>query len=145
MEILKDYANLLREIDHTKDQIKLAEYELKWWLGVDASTGEGIPFDSLGVFKHGLETSMIQTEKKRKVLNKLNERLDKYYTHKERIEEHMRDFEGLDHKVAYLKYIKNMTLQEIADELGYSYSYIKKVSMKISQRNQEGTDILKTV
>lgn len=145
MEILKDYANLLREIDHTKEQIKLAEYELKWWLGIDASTGEGIPFDSIGVFKHGLETAMTQTEKKRRTLNKLNERLDKYREHKERIEEHMKEFEGLEHQVAYMKYIKKMTLQEVADELGYSHAYIKEKSAKISKTYREPTDFLKSV
>ena len=37
--------------------------------------------------------------------------------------------EGLDYKVAYLR-MQGLTLIEIADELGYSYNWIKKVSSR---------------
>lgn len=35
-------------------------------------------------------------------------------------------FEGIDEKVLKMKYIDNMTLEEIAEELNYSPSYIRK-------------------
>ncbi|PED05272.1 hypothetical protein [Bacillus pseudomycoides] len=33
-------------------------------------------------------------------------------------------FKGLEHKIAYLKYVEGMTLEKIADELNYSPQYI---------------------
>ncbi|PFV82350.1 hypothetical protein [Bacillus thuringiensis] len=33
-------------------------------------------------------------------------------------------FKGLEHKIAYLKYVEGMTLEKIAEELNYSPQYI---------------------
>lgn len=33
-------------------------------------------------------------------------------------------FKGLEHKIAYLKYVEGMTLEKIAEELNYSSQYI---------------------
>ena len=145
MEILKDYAEVLKEIEYINEQIKYTQFEMKWWFGVDPATGKGTPLDAVGVYKFGVESAMVQQEKKRRALNNLNDRLEIAENKRNKIEDHLKGFDGLEYKVAYLKYIAHKTLPEIADELGYSYSYIKKVSMKIGKRNRKGTDLLKTV
>jgi hypothetical protein len=38
--------------------------------------------------------------------------------------------DGLDYKVVYMRDIRNMKLQAIADELGYDIGYIKNISSK---------------
>lgn len=40
-------------------------------------------------------------------------------------------FEGLDQHIMRMKYIEGLTLKEIANELGYGYTYIKKRHAKI--------------
>ncbi|GGE47747.1 hypothetical protein GCM10011391_28150 [Pullulanibacillus camelliae] len=51
---------------------------------------------------------------------------------KRQMEEKISEFEGLDYKVAYLR-MQGKSLIEIADELGYSYDWIKKVSSRINK------------
>ena len=49
---------------------------------------------------------------------------------KKKIEEEIKKLEGLDKKVVYMRDIEGKTLKEIADELGYSEIYIKKISAR---------------
>lgn len=140
MEILKDYANTLKEIDYLMDQIEMTQYEFKWWSGVDVKTGEGTLLNGIGIHKFGTESGIIQVEKKRKALNKLNERLEMAEKKKANIEKHLEQFEGIEYRVAYMKYIENYTLGEIADKLGYSESRIKQISAKVGRLYRNYTD-----
>lgn len=61
-----------------------------------------------------------------------------------RMEDKMNNFEDLSHKVMVMRDIQRMPLHNIADELGYSESYIRKISMKTTRRKfkinvQKGT------
>lgn len=47
----------------------------------------------------------------------------------ESINRKLEKLEGLELKVIYMRDIKGLQLQEIADELGYSISTVKKISM----------------
>jgi len=49
----------------------------------------------------------------------------------QKIDETLQQLEGLHYKVAYMREVEKKSLQEIADELNYEYSYIRKISMKI--------------
>ncbi|EZH67910.1 hypothetical protein DH09_08280 [Bacillaceae bacterium JMAK1] len=51
---------------------------------------------------------------------------------KEEMENHICKFEGLEYKVYYMR-VQGYSLQEIASELGYSYSWIKKISHQIKK------------
>lgn len=42
-------------------------------------------------------------------------------------------FEGLEHKVAYLLHVKGYTVQEVADKLGYSFTYMQNMSAKVNK------------
>jgi DNA-directed RNA polymerase specialized sigma24 family protein len=50
---------------------------------------------------------------------------------RQRIEANIRDFEGVEHRVAFMRDIEGKPLSRIADELGYSYDWIKKISSRI--------------
>lgn len=57
--------------------------------------------------------------------------------------EHLLDkLEGLDYEVAYMRDMQGMSLQQIADKLGYSYNWVSKISSKIkkAKRRQENLD-----
>lgn len=48
-----------------------------------------------------------------------------------KIEANIRDFQGIEYQVAYMRDIEGKPLYQIADELGYSYSFISKISSRI--------------
>lgn len=50
---------------------------------------------------------------------------------RQKIESNIRDFKGVEHQVAYMRDIEGKPLSKIADELGYSYSFVSKVSSQI--------------
>jgi DNA-directed RNA polymerase specialized sigma subunit len=50
---------------------------------------------------------------------------------RQRIEQNIRDFQGIEYRVAYMRDIEGKPLYQIADELGYSYSFISKISSRI--------------
>ena len=54
-------------------------------------------------------------------------------TTKTKIEEKLRGLEGIKYKIAYKKTIEGKTLQQIADELGYSIGYVKNLSMELNK------------
>ena len=138
MELMKNYSDLLTEIELTKDQLKYTKYEFKWWSGIDMDTGEGIPLNGIGSHKHGTETAMIQIDKKQKAVNKLEKRLNDLETYKKHMDDHINSFKGLEYQIAYKKHVEFKTLQEIADDLGYSLVYIKKKSASMrSEKSQQ--------
>lgn len=50
---------------------------------------------------------------------------------RQKIEDNIRDFQGIEYQVAYMRDIERKPLYKIADELGYSYSFISKISSRI--------------
>ena len=50
-----------------------------------------------------------------------------------KLDEKMKEFKGLDYKVAYLIQAKGYSVQEVADELGYSFTYISNISAKVNK------------
>lgn len=52
---------------------------------------------------------------------------------KAQIEKRLGEFEGLEYRVAYKRDIEGKPLDVIADELGYSFLWIRKVSMKVKR------------
>lgn len=54
---------------------------------------------------------------------------------KKRMEAKMRGYDGLEYKVAYMRDVQRLKLYEIADNLGYSYNWIMKISSRTSHRS----------
>ncbi|OHW63092.1 hypothetical protein EUAN_08760 [Andreesenia angusta] len=46
----------------------------------------------------------------------------------------LKDLKGLEYKVGRMKLLEGKKLEEIADELGYSYDHIARISSKIKLR-----------
>ena len=73
-------------------------------------------------------------------MNRIGKRLEvekkilesKFETRK-KIDEVIKGLTGLDAKVAYMIDIQEKPLQEISDELGYSYNWISKISSRIGK------------
>src|SRR5690606_19851818 len=93
-------------------KLEREETELDRWVYGDLQ-GVKLNKDSIA---SGIEERITALKKeiefKKKQLNKLIELID--------------TFEGLEHKILKLKYIDGLTLEQIAEELNYSTSHIKK-------------------
>lgn len=111
-EWLKDYQELVQDIEYLEYKLEREETELDRWVYGDLQ-GVKLNKDSIA---SGIEERITALKKeiefKKKQLNKLIELID--------------TFEGLEHKILKLKYIDGLTLEQIAEELNYSTSHIKK-------------------
>lgn len=61
------------------------------------------------------------------------ERLKKYYKARDEMETGLSKLTGLRHRVYYLHTVEGLTLQEVADKLGYTYSHISSINSEISK------------
>ena len=46
----------------------------------------------------------------------------------------LKEFTGLNYKIAYMREVNHRSLQEIADELGYTLGYVKNLSSKVNKK-----------
>lgn len=76
-------------------------------------------------------TALRKQDELKEVIFKLNQRLEEKEKHKQEILDLVEKFNGLDQKILKLKYEDDMTLEAIADKLGYSYQYIKSKHAEI--------------
>jgi DNA repair exonuclease SbcCD ATPase subunit len=67
-------------------------------------------------------------------LEEINDILSLKREARERMEERMGQFEGLEHQVYVMHVIQRKPLNNIAADLGYSYEWIRKISMKVKNR-----------
>ncbi|WP_025847627.1 hypothetical protein [Paenibacillus ehimensis] len=62
---------------------------------------------------------------------------------RQRIEANIRDFQGIEYQVAYMRDILGKPLGQIADELGYSYNWIMKISSRVKRQKEGRNDLQK--
>lgn len=67
-------------------------------------------------------------------LNEINDILSLKREARQRMEAKMDDFEGLEYQVVVMRDVQRKPLTEIADELGYTYDYIRKISSRVQRR-----------
>lgn len=116
-EWLKDYQKLTEEIAYLEFNLEQTEKELKRWVYGDLSKVK-LTADSDGAkVEENLERIKNELDFKKEQLDKLIKLVD--------------TFKGLDHKILKMKYIDGLTLEEIAEELNYSSSYIYKKHAEI--------------
>lgn len=130
MEIMKNYADLLRIIDILKAEIEMLEVDKEYWLGKN----EQLPFASIGADKYGLDVASQRADRLNGRIASLETKLDHYQAVEKEIRENVEKLEGLEYKIAKLRFIDGMTYQEIADELGYTHDHIRRVASKSKKK-----------
>lgn len=130
MEIMKNYADLLRIIDIVKAEIEMLEVDKRYWLGKN----ELMPFVSTGARKYGLDTASQRTDRLNDRIDSLEKKLEHYQAIEKEIRENVDKLEGLEYKIAKLRFIDGMTYQEIADKLGYTHDHIRRVASKSQKK-----------
>lgn len=107
---LKVYQELEQDIAYLDYNLDKTKAELKRWISGDlrevrlTAESEGAKVEErIEAIEYELAHKMNDMYKLKKLIN---------------------TFKGLEHKIAYLKYVEGMTLEKIAEELNYSPQYI---------------------
>lgn len=109
---LKDYQKLKDEIAYLEFELNRYKRELKRWTYGDL---QDVKLEEKSIASR-LEEKIAEVE------YELAHRENDLYDMKKLI----KTFKGLDHKILYGKYVEGKTLEQIAEELNYSASYIYK-------------------
>jgi DNA-directed RNA polymerase specialized sigma subunit len=111
-EWLKDYQKLEEEISYLEYRVERSKKELWRWVHGDL---QGVPLQRESIAAN-LEEIIEKIEYE--LAHKMNDLLN--------LKKLISTFRGLDNNIIKLKYIDGMSLEEIAEELTYSFSHIKK-------------------
>lgn len=137
MEMMKDYADLVRIISILKNRIELVDNDLMYWLGEN----EDHPLWSEGARVYGLDTAAQRSDRIHKRRDDLEKQLEFYEEIRQEIETKVNELEGIQYRIAKLRFIEGYNYREIAEKLGYSYSYVRNVAARC---DKESTAISKT-
>ncbi|MSU03217.1 sigma factor-like helix-turn-helix DNA-binding protein [Tissierella pigra] len=78
----------------------------------------------------GFEEALFRLHQLEEHISMHQSTIDEMEELKKEMEERIGRLDGLDKKVVYMREIQGKPLKEIADELGYSEIYIKKISAR---------------
>lgn len=120
MQIMKNHADLLREIDIMKLQIKGYELDLLYWNGNKPNRVLIGP----GAVKYGYATASERVDEINKKLNSLRDLLAPMEALVKETQKMIDSFEGLEFQIAKMRYLDGKSYRDISIELGYSYSHI---------------------
>lgn len=109
-EWLKDYRELELEINRLDNNLERNRKEL------GRSTMGDLAKYKLTSDSHGAQLEEIIEAIEYEIAHKMNDLYD--------MKKMISTFEGLEHKILYMKYIEGLTLEKIAIELKYSTQYI---------------------
>mgnify|MGYP003546769315 CR=1 FL=1 len=124
--IFETYSDILTTIEITKAEIEALQLDLDYWIGKNSDH----PLLSQGAAKYGLDVAANRSNFLYERMGKLEGRLKGYEEIEKEIRENIEKLQGLEHKVAKLRFIEGLTYEEIADKLGYSYGSIRNVVSK---------------
>jgi DNA-directed RNA polymerase specialized sigma24 family protein len=116
------YNDLCLEIEVLKEQRELAEEEREqWWIG--GRLFHTVPMDN----------AADRFDKLSAKIDRIDTLLNKKKETRRKIETLMNDYEELPRKIAYKRFVQGKSLREIADELSYSYDYVRELMSKMKK------------
>ncbi|MGR5996132.1 hypothetical protein ACT7C9_32115 [Bacillus cereus] len=117
---LKDYQKLEDKIIYLEHDLNKSKREVKRWVYDDLQEV------SLTADSEGAKLEDYISFHKRELAHKMDEMY--------KLKKIISAFKGLENKIAYLKYVEGKTLEEIAEHMNYSSSYIYKKHAEIMER-----------
>lgn len=129
------YTDLCKEIEI----LDLRAYDLEQEARVCLRTvWTGEPPSDYATYVHlPLDIALIRYEAVMANLCDVQEVLRNKRVVKAQIEQRLGEFEGLEYRVAYKRDIQGKPLDVIADELGYSYTWIRKISFRVPRIKEQ--------
>ncbi|TXR98723.1 hypothetical protein DN390_16390 [Bacillus sp. SH7-1] len=117
---LKDYQNLEEDIEYLVYNLDKTKAELKRWISGDLREVRLTAESEGAKVEERIEAIEYELAHKMNAMHDLLELISK--------------FKGLENKVLKMKYVDGMTLEEIAEDMNYSSSYIYKKHAEIIKR-----------
>ena len=137
MDIVKSYKDLCQEIEIWKWRIEAYKAEIKALKVLAKAYGPGevkaVDYSQpsiSGTGQIGFEEFILRLRKLESHIYLHEETIETMTRSKLKMEEHLEKLEGLDRRVVYMRDIEEKKLADIAEELGYSEIYIKKISAR---------------
>lgn len=137
MDTIKSYKDLCTEIEIWKERVKAYEAEIKALKKLAKAYGpgevRGIDYTQPRVQSTnqiGFEEFLLRLQKLESHVYLHLETIESMEKSRKRIEDSIKKLEGVDQQVVYMRDIEGKKLMDIAEELGYSYQYIKEVSAR---------------
>lgn len=109
---LKDYQDLDEQILYLRWNLNKSKLELDRWVNGDLA--------SVRLEKNSRSSSLEEN------IEKIEQEIDRLNNQKEEMILLIETFKGVDNQIVRLKYIDDMSLEDIADEIGYSISHVRK-------------------
>lgn len=116
---LKDYQELEEQILYLKWNLNKSKLELSRWVNGDLS--------EVRIEKNSRSASLEDN------IEKIKKEIELLENQKEELLELIGTFKGVDNEIVKLKYVDGMCLDDIADEIGYSPSYVRKRHTEIKK------------
>jgi len=88
--------------------------------------------------KHDFASRVVQMDRIGEEIETLNNRIEVLENRKKKVISVIDRFQGLEQRILKMKYINNMTLKEIAVELGYADQYIRNKHAELMKRIKFG-------
>ncbi|MFD2117259.1 hypothetical protein ACFSTH_13130 [Paenibacillus yanchengensis] len=139
MNFVTLYYDITKEIEIY--ELRLLDLEIELKAAVKLMHKGKLPSATHPVFV-SLDKAAAQYDIVVEKIQEVSKRLDEKKQIRDRIEENIKDFKGVEHQVAYMRDILLMPLGAIADELGYSYSFISKISSRLKKMMRVPSDIV---
>ncbi|EEM02478.1 hypothetical protein [Bacillus pseudomycoides] len=114
---LKDYQKLEEDIAYLEYNLEQTEAELKRWISGDLQDVRLTAESEGAKVEYRIEAIEYELAHKMNDMYKLKNLISK--------------FRGLDNQILKMKYVDGMTLEQIAEEISYSSSHIKKKHAEI--------------
>ena len=111
-EWLTDYRKLEEHIHYLEWNLNKSKLELKRWVIGDLV--------NVRLNKNSRSSSLEEN------IQKIEDELKILNNQKKEMLELISNFEGVDNQIVKLKYIDGITLENIAEEIGYSVSYVRQ-------------------
>ncbi|MGX4686320.1 sigma factor-like helix-turn-helix DNA-binding protein [Vagococcus sp. JNUCC 83] len=109
---LQDYQELEDQILYLKWNLNKSKLELDRWVYGDLS--------EIKIEKNSRSSSLENS------IEKMTEEIERLEEQKQEMIKLVNSFSGIENEIVKLKYVDNLTLEEIAEKTGYSTSYIRQ-------------------
>ena len=120
------YRDLCIEIEWLECEIdRLKGEQEDWWIG--GWLFELVPMDNAAE----------RVDRISKRINKLQDLLDIKKRFQRQTAAYIDSLEGIEHRIAYKKYVENKLLKEIADDLSVSYDHVRRIHSRM--KNADAT------
>jgi RNA polymerase sigma factor (sigma-70 family) len=128
MKSLENYSDLCTDLLMIELDLERVDADMDYWFGQG-----GIMLGSEGARSFGSKEAILRIEHLHHKKHALLKRHEHYKEMRKDYEDALLKLNDLESKINVMRVVKKMTLKEIANELKYSESHIRKLSTRVNK------------